>query len=502
MSPGQVGDYSGEVAARIPRSPLAVYHGDPMTPRADLDAPSTTAAVCAALALGGLAPGCGPLAVEDLQVGPLPGANPLGCLVTFSTTVEATAEVRYGESAPDRFAVREEAPSRDHALAATGMHPDTDYALRVVAVTPSGDELVVDAGRCTSGALPMDDLRLDLTVQDRERVQPGWTLLNVAVGVTSYPPTALIVDEDGLPVWVHQVDEGDGLVDVEVSLVEGPRILLGGSMAPGSAPREVDLEGRVVWEGRAQPAGGELVADGVAHHAFSRLDDGSYLGLEYSVDEDGTTHDLIRRYDAGGTTLWTWSTAGHEEVFGGDYPWGNAALLDPDRGLAWYGSRAASRLVAIDVASGEIAWVLGEGADFQITGADPHPWFAQAHAPELVGENGLLLHDNGDAERGFSRAVEYALDLDAMTATIVWQYPPEGVDDPWYAYAMGDADRLANGDTLITTGNLIDAMTRSRVFEVTPEGEVVWELTLDSADVGLAAAPYQADRIPVLVDEL
>jgi len=65
----------------------------------------------------------------------------------------------------------------------------------------------------------------------------------------------------------------------------------------------------------------------------------------------------------------------------------------------------------------------------------------------------------------------------------------------WYQPFWGDADRLANGNVLITAG-VRGSGTESRVFEVTKaDGKVVWEFRL-GPDIGI----YRAERItPPLV---
>jgi hypothetical protein len=54
----------------------------------------------------------------------------------------------------------------------------------------------------------------------------------------------------------------------------------------------------------------------------------------------------------------------------------------------------------------------------------------------------------------------------------------------------GDANRLPNGNTLIVN------VTRGRIVEVTPEGEVVWEMTMQHSMEGLYHEIYQCMRIP------
>ena len=99
-----------------------------------------------------------------------------------------------------------------------------------------------------------------------------------------------------------------------------------------------------------------------------------------------------------------------------------------------------------------------------------------------------------------SCVVEYRIEEAAKTATLVWEFPGDFTVDPWYRdnwYQLqwGDADRLPNGNVLITAGDRGPG-TESRIFEVTKEdGEVVWEFRL-----GPDLSIYRSDRItPPLV---
>lgn len=65
--------------------------------------------------------------------------------------------------------------------------------------------------------------------------------------------------------------------------------------------------------------------------------------------------------------------------------------------------------------------------------------------------------------------------------------------DPWYtevweAPFWGDADRLENGNVLVTAGTRGPGR-ETRLFEVTREGDVVWEFAWP-ADIG----SYRAQR--------
>jgi hypothetical protein len=113
--------------------------------------------------------------------------------------------------------------------------------------------------------------------------------------------------------------------------------------------------------------------------------------------------------------------------------------------------RHQNRVAIFDLNAREAVWSWGEG---ELLG--PHD------ATILPGGN-LLVFDNG-LGRGWSRVLE----LDPLTKRIVWSYqadPPE----TFYTASRGACQRLANGNTLITESD------RGRAFEVTPEGEIVWE---------------------------
>ena len=90
------------------------------------------------------------------------------------------------------------------------------------------------------------------------------------------------------------------------------------------------------------------------------------------------------------------------------------------------------------------------------------------HDVRLLANGHLLVYDNGAAHTPpQSRAVEYALDLSAMTATMVWEYR----DNPSiYTPFVGSVQRYSNGTTLVGFGG-----GGARVTEVAPSGDFLWE---------------------------
>lgn len=103
----------------------------------------------------------------------------------------------------------------------------------------------------------------------------------------------------------------------------------------------------------------------------------------------------------------------------------------------------------------------------EITWATNGPWLQQ-HDADLLANGDMLLFDNyGHYETGnFSRVVQF--DPDNMAVT--WTY--HGSEQhPLYSEIRSAAQRLPNGNTLITESN------GGRLLEVTKAGEIVWEYT-------------------------
>jgi hypothetical protein len=70
----------------------------------------------------------------------------------------------------------------------------------------------------------------------------------------------------------------------------------------------------------------------------------------------------------------------------------------------------------------------------------------------------------GPGSANESLAIEFELDLDALTATEVWRYTPSPARG---SGSLGDVQRLENGNTLITYSNA------SWIYEVDDQGTTV-----------------------------
>ncbi len=144
-------------------------------------------------------------------------------------------------------------------------------------------------------------------------------------------------------------------------------------------------------------------------------------------------------------------------------------------------SRQAS-LLAIVARDGSIAWRLGPDFSASEELRKIRQIIGQHHAhliPKgLPGAGHLLVFDNGGSSGygfagpiapngvgAFARATSRVLEINPVTLELVWSYTAPR----FFSTNISGAQRLPNGNTLITEG------AGGRVFEVTPDGAIVWE---------------------------
>ena len=113
--------------------------------------------------------------------------------------------------------------------------------------------------------------------------------------------------------------------------------------------------------------------------------------------------------------------------------------------------RHQDTLAVVDWDAKKVVWAWGQG---ELSG--PHDGVVLPSGNFLVFDNGLGRH--------WSRVVE----LDPLARKIVWEYrAPE--PESFYSLTRGSNQRLPNGNTLITQSG------HGRAFEITRDGDIVWE---------------------------
>jgi hypothetical protein len=233
---------------------------------------------------------------------------------------------------------------------------------------------------------------------------------------------------------------------------------------------EVTWDGKIVWEWRPHEHFDELGFDEAAREVLRR--------------------DPNVRPSGGG--VGDWLHVNSLSLLGPNRWWdAGDERFHPDN-LIW-DAREANILAIVDKRSGRIVWRIGPRYDgseeLRALG-----WIIGQHHAHLIprglpGEGNILVFDNGgwagygaanpgaptgrqNALRDHSRVLEF----DPISLKIVWQYTPTeaGFVQPldasrFYSPFISSAQRLPNGNTLITEGS------DGRIFEVTASHQIVWE---------------------------
>jgi len=307
---------------------------------------------------------------------------------------------------------------------------------------------------------------------------------------SSKKPSGLVgVDRRGQTAWTFNGSEADWPVETadqswwvyDVDPLPNGNLLVVNTFPGQTFVSEYDPDAdEIVWS--------ELFPDMVDTHDVAYLNDHeiAIANMRNYDAEAGVSNDRVVIYNrTQGEITWEWRFRDHypADMDGGmNEDWSHVNDVDPigeDRLLL--SPRNFDQAIVVERSTGDIVLQLGED--------DNHSVLNEQHNPDyLESEDGTPTMLVADSEN--DRVVEYAL-TDECTR-------PEGVetagnrlDCEWeLVWSVGgegqfnwprDADRLPNGNTLIT-----DSLNH-RVVEVTPEGEIVWEYYV-------AWGPYDAER--------
>jgi len=240
-----------------------------------------------------------------------------------------------------------------------------------------------------------------------------------------------------------------------------------------------------------------------SHHSVLMLPWGNILFLSHTYVqaaswEELLISDLIREVNPHtAEILWEWRLADHlspaehycplciEDIVADDYrDWSHSNSLHyyENDSTILLNVRNLNTFLLISYPSGDILWACGDAGSFG-GGLFHHP-----HDPEILPNGNVLMFDN-DEHAGHpvtSRALEIAIDPVAQTAEVVWEWR----DEELWAPIMGDANRLPNGNTLVTHP------WAARVIEVNPSGEKVWQMVMKHPVPNHHHTFYKAERVP------
>jgi len=322
--------------------------------------------------------------------------------------------------------------------------------------------------------MPRPPAALGVTLHESARTRPGLTLCH-----SSGCRSAWLVDLAGNERHRWRLDRGPRWH--EVQLLDSGRLLVVCSdkcYSPKAVSDhglvELDRDSNVVWESHAR-----------VHHDARRLANGNTLVVANApaqypeIQSEPFIYDYLQELDPEGNVVWTWHFAPHQHQLHlpddfapppgfGDWPHINTAQVLPDTpaakrndcftaGNVLVSPRHLHRIFVVDRRTGDIVWQWGEGV---ILGP---------HQPTMLPTGNILLFDNGWGPplRGWSQVLE----IEPATGEIVWRYRTDPPTDFWSPVGSG-AQRLPDGNTLVCAMNWNEP---GRVFEVTPDGVIVWE---------------------------
>ncbi len=342
---------------------------------------------------------------------------------------------------------------------------------------------------------PPDDLP-EFVITQNGQTAPGLLVGSVNSTVETVGSYFLILDNTGHPLFYSQTQS------------------LGGLECNGLFSSRTEIKGlkkKYTWylqsadfeEVATLQMGNGYLAD---NHAFELQPNGHALMLTYDdqtvdmskVVEGGhpaatVTGAVIQELDAHGQVVFQWRTWDHIPItdsyrditkknFG--YIHVNAISLDPVDGHLIVCCRETSEVVKVSRVTGELMWRMG-GKQNEFTFLNEHEenaprYFKLMHDARRLANGNLTLFDNGadeavgDQERTYSRAVEYALDEENKTATLVWEYRH---DPDIRALTGGSVTRLPSGHTVINWGGAAKAGEAPAMTEVDPNGQLVYGIT-------------------------
>ena len=198
---------------------------------------------------------------------------------------------------------------------------------------------------------------------------------------------------------------------------------------------------------------------------------------------------IIQELDQDKNVVFEWSSFDHFDITDAlhmdltaqviDYVHANAIELDND-GNILLSCRHMDEITKINHQTGEIIWRLGglnnqftfinETVDFEHIIPTP---FCYQHDIRRLDNGNITIYDNGNyKEPNYSRAAEYLLDEDNMTATLIYEYR----DTPdIYSEFFGNVQSLPNGNKMI--GWAGDSFAPA-LIEVRPDCTKSFELSL------------------------
>lgn len=273
-------------------------------------------------------------------------------------------------------------------------------------------------------------------------------------------PRVIEVNMLGEIIWEYKLPEELKQYNnpgFDTELLPNKNILM---LLPGKGVYEIDRSKNVVWS----------YFDKKVSHDADRLENGNTLVVFGNNDKKDEAQ--VKEINSKGEIVWSWyakeyfNKAPYKDISEGGWTHTNAAVRMAN-GNTLVSLRNFNLLAEIDP-QGEVVKTYGEGIL-------QHP-----HDPEVLDNSNILVANHGNPQK--------AIEIDSKTGKIIWEFTM----DKRKSWPVKDADRLPNGNTLITGSTAI--------VEVTSKGEIVWNFIINNANFSKEDSSgrgfYKAQRIP------
>ncbi len=341
--------------------------------------------------------------------------------------------------------------------------------------------------------------KIDVTIHDAERAQPGYNLY-----VSGHATEAFLMDMDGNEVhrWSHSFKQTWPKAKAKKKdrttqywrrawLLEDGHLL---ALFEGHGLVHLDRDSNVVW-----------AQENKAHHDVHILPDGRLWTLTRraevipAVNKKAVMEDFATLVGARGKKLKSFSIlkAMLESEFAslfeksdrkqGDlFHTNSIEVLDGSlankipafkAGNLLVSSRILNAIFILDPKTERVIWA--RTGDFK-----------RQHDPHVLPNGKLLLFDNVGLSKSQSRVVE----IDPQTGAHGWSFTSRKGEAKFFSRTCGLAERLDNGNTLITES------AAGRAIELSPDQKVVWEFHNPhraGKEKNLVATLFQVERIDV-----
>ena len=336
-------------------------------------------------------------------------------------------------------------------------------------------------------------------------------------------PSAAARTEGQVPGDIRLIDMNGNVVhtwNVEPYFNKRARVLENGHLlyaGPDKRVIQYDWDSNIVWEHkgigsvndlRILPNGNRLLIahEPIPQSAQGKVEDVSekiapWWGPRMRGSEEHQQGGDIFEVNLNGEVVWEWHAHDHLDLnlFSPLTPlndWLHMNSIAPLPENKWYDAgdkrfkpgnilinpRNINMMYIVDKQTGSIVW---EGTHNYKGG------MVHSHEPEMIekglpGAGNIILFDNSLFPRNRTHTGQtFIIELDPTTMEIVWKYETEGYANiKFFSKTMGTQKRLPNGNTFIGEDNT------GRLFQVQPDGTIVWEFINRGGTTRPSVVPY------------